>query len=506
MNSLETPVAIKSERDLRFKTWTRVFHSPATMVLGLAILFALAPLFLLQNPYVADYDLGFHLRTGEWILQHGTVPRVETFTSSAMGRPWVAYSWLFEILLTACMRRFDLVGVVLLGVVMRLLIALAAWDLIRRLLPRFWPAVGLTALVVGVSGLLNGPRPVLFSNLFLIVVLDAVFISEESRSARPLWFLLPLFALWANVHIQFIHGLCVLGAFALEPWLARLFGQAPRPGVSIFQRWANLGACTLATLVNPYGIGVWTLLWTFLKQPKFYDMIMEMKAADFRAGYHYVVLAMTIAAGFALGRQKHVRPALVMLFIFATEQGFRSLREMWFTALIAAVVIAVSWSESRSTASTSLTGLFGLREKFAVGICTVALIGAGARYFNLNNDLLWMGVHGSFPEVAARYVESHHLRGRIFNNYDWGGYLMWRLPENLVSIDGRANNVHDQDYVSRSRDTWNGKPGWDQDPDLNGADIVIGSTDKPLTSILLLDPKFKAVFQNKESVVFLPVR
>jgi hypothetical protein len=501
VNSLETPILEKGSLRGRFRQ--ALSGSRILIVLAMTITFAISPLIEFKQPYVADYDLGFHLRTGEWVLQHGAVPRTETFTSVAQGKPWVAYSWLFEALLALLVREFDLVGVVLLSVVMRLAITLVTWDLMRRIVPRFWVAVVLTALVSWISGVLTGPRPVLFTILFVIVTLDAVAIAERARSAKPLWFLIPLFALWGSIHIQFVTGLSVLGAFALEPWLDRLFRPASRPAIPVFQRWLNLGACTAATLVNPYGAGVWELVWNFFKQPKIYDMIEEMKAANFRVGAHYVVLAMAIAAGIAIGWRRGVRPAVAMLFIFAVEQGFRSVREMWFTALISAVVIAMAVVGNPSEGSAVK---FAGREKLAVVICVIALIAGGARYYNLNDDMLWMGVNGSFPEAAARFVEAHVPGRRIFNHYDWGGYLIWRLPDRLVAIDGRANNVHQQDYLEHARELWAARPGWENAPEMTSADVIIAPTDKPLTSVLRLDSRFKVVFENRESVVFVPAR
>ena len=493
--ALETqaPVAERTSN-----TFYRVSERPGIRLIALIALFVIAPLLLLRTPFVADPDLGFHLRTGDWILQHGSVPRVESFSSYAMGKSWVAYSWLFEVILSLLFRWGQLVGVILYGVVMRLLIGVALWRMVSRVLPQFWAAWAVTVPAVVVISLINGPRPVLFSVLFVVLVVDAL-VAGQGTGWGNIWWLPAIFAVWANVHIQFVHGIVIIGAFALEATWRRIrqgdFGAKP------LRLWSLMTACMAATLVNPYGVGVWKLVWTFLHQPKLYNLIIEMQAPDFREATEYIVLIMVIASGFALGRQRRLRPAWALLLIFAAEQGFRSRRELWFTAVIAAAIIANVAGEHLPRMERAR--MFPVRGYAAVALCTVALLGAGARFFNLNNDFLWMQMHGRFPEVAVRYIERNHLHGGIFNVYGWGGYLMWRLPEMPVAIDGRANNVHDQDHVQRVFDTWRAKPGWQNDPELNAADIVIGRADYPLTSLLRYDQRFRVAHEDREAVVFV---
>lgn len=471
---------------------------PALRILVVAVVLSFMALWLLHDPHVADPDLGFHLRTGDWILQHHAVPRVETFSSYGQGRPWVAYSWLYELTLSLLFRWQELVGIVIFGIAMRLAVGVALWNLISKRVPDLATAAALSLATLFVACETNGPRPVFFSMLFVVLVLDAMI--DETDSWKRRFLLLPaLFALWANLHIQFVHGLAILGAFAAEASWRRWRGS----GTSPTKNWALLGVCTAATLVNPYGVGVWRLVWTFLHQPKLYDLIIEMQAPTFREAIDYIALFMVIAAGFAMGWSRRARPAWILLLLFAAEQGFRSQRELWFVAVIAAAILADCIGRTSNAIPTSrLT----LREAVAAGLCTLALIGAGARFFNLNNDFLRMAMHGRFPEVAVRAIERNHLQGRIFNDYGWGGYLMWRLPSMQVSIDGRANNVHDQEHVERSWDTWRGKAGWQSDPDLTSADVIVGRADYPLTTLLRSDPRFRVLHEDREAVVFVPAK
>jgi hypothetical protein len=99
-------------------------------------------------------------------------------------------------------------------------------------------------------------------------------------------------------------------------------------------------------------------------------------------------------------------------------------------------------------------------------------------------------------------VKQNHFPGPLYNNFDWGGYLIWSLPELPVSIDGRGN-VHGDLRIIRSIRTWAGYPGWDLDPELANACLVIAELGRPLTSHLRHDARFKLVYEDDTAAVFV---
>ena len=80
---------------------------------------------------ILDPDLWWHLRTGQWIVEHGTVPTTDLFSSYGMGKPWIAYSWLFEVLVYSLYQMFGLVGLVLYTVLLSVLITAALYARFR---------------------------------------------------------------------------------------------------------------------------------------------------------------------------------------------------------------------------------------------------------------------------------------------------------------------------------------------------------------------------------------
>jgi hypothetical protein len=118
-----------------------------------------------------------------------------------------------------------------------------------------------------------------------------------------------------------------------------------------------------------------------------------------------------------------------------------------------------------------------------------------------HNNVLQTEVTDNLPQLAVDEVKARGYPGPLFNNFDWGGYLIWalRMP---VSIDGRAAFYGD-DAFDRSMATWNAQHDWASDPQLKSAGLVIGPVGAPLTQVLRTDQHFKLVYEDKLAAVFV---
>jgi hypothetical protein len=110
-------------------------------------------------------------------------------------------------------------------------------------------------------------------------------------------------------------------------------------------------------------------------------------------------------------------------------------------------------------------------------------------------------VERRFPVKAVEFVRQNNYSGPLFNSFNWGGYLIWGLPQIPVSIDGRGN-IH-RHRVEISRQTWMGYSGWDSDRELMDSRIVIAEVTWPLTSLLRMDSRFKLVYEDGTAAVFV---
>ncbi len=179
--------------------------------LVLAALFAVPALMCAHAACVIDPDIWWHLRTGEWILAHHAVPQVDPFSGPLAGSPWLAYSWLYELVAVKLFHWLGLAGIVAYSSGMVLAITVAMVHMVRRVQRDFSLAVLLSFAAVFCMGRLYTPRPWLFTILLFILELDILMQARRTGRVRELLWLPLIFALWANVHIEFVDGLMVLG-------------------------------------------------------------------------------------------------------------------------------------------------------------------------------------------------------------------------------------------------------------------------------------------------------
>ena len=221
---------------------SRTLPAPLLRLLTFVALGALA------GPTYADADLWGHVRFGLDILSAGHLPSVDpySFTSDVM---WVNHEWLAEVLFALAYQWAGVVGLIWI----KLAVLAGVMALASRSLREDVPAPLVRDFFVGLIILLTfartgAVRPQLFSVLLFTVLVVTLRSADRSGSRSVCW--LPLvFALWANLHGGWITGLCVLGLWcALASWSSAV----TRAGLFL--------GCALATLINPYGFGLWSFL------------------------------------------------------------------------------------------------------------------------------------------------------------------------------------------------------------------------------------------------------
>ena len=257
---------------------------------------------------LADADVGWHIRTGDYILSRHAVPRVDLYSFSKPGAPWYAWEWLTDVLDSGLHKMAGLKGIVLFAAV---LIALYAWTLVRRMVRRdvhLFVALGVALLGVGGSSMHFLARPHLLTLLLLSI---SVWLIEEDR-LRPssrIWWLVPLTAVWTNLHGGFLALIAVLGlatvGSAIEAWFG--FNGTIRDAV----RYAKLTlACAAATLVNPYGWNLHRHVLEYLRSDWIRNVIQEFQSPVFRSEnmlqFEALLLIGLIVAGAQFRRWKIV--------------------------------------------------------------------------------------------------------------------------------------------------------------------------------------------------------
>jgi hypothetical protein len=466
----------------------------------------LLPLWATLRP-VMDADVWWHLRTGQWLIENQALPATDPFCEATSGKPWVVYSWLYAIIFYGAHAGLGLSGLLWFRVVLCLGVVTAFYRLIASREPRFLAASLLTGLISLALLPLLTERPWLVSILFAVVTLGVILEARAGRWRGAYWLLPGVFALWANMHIQFVYGLCLLALACAAPLLDRMLGWSDEAS-SAAASWRKLAglaaACLLATLFNPYHLRLYQVVLDCMALQASAFPINELQSLEFRSAWEWAVLGLALLSAFRLGRRQRLSSFQVLLLAGAVICAFRSRRDVWLVAVAAAALIPSGKRRATNGNVAILEGPFPLTRKrlAAAALVVMAMAGLMAWSRNLSEPELRRAVAEAYPTRAAAYVQSRGWRGPLFNDYNWGGYLMWQLPALKVSIDGRAS-LHEGRRLQRSADTWAGNPGWQDDPELAAANVVIGWRSAPLATLLRTDDRFELAFEDDLAVVFV---
>lgn len=477
------PLAVPRAEQAGASSWPAVVMLAG--VLAIPVLAAVRP--------VTDSDIWWHLRAGQWIVDNGQVTTTDPFSTYGADRPWVAYSWLFEVLVFGLYQWLGLAGVIVYRVVLSLAVVAGFQRLAARVEPRFLLSTLLSTIAALAVYPLLSERPWLFTILFTTLTLDVILDLRAGRRSWTFWALPFVYVLWANLHIQFVYGFLLLGLAGVAPLLDR------RPAL-YWRRLAGLtAACVLATLVNPYGLRLYEVVIEYATQPGPFQVVEELMAPGFRIGWDWFVLALLLATVFALGRKKGLSSFEVLLVAASAVLWLRARRDLWLVVLSALVVLpALIPAEQKS--EDSGIGHRGHRALAAILALLIGLYVGNAR--GLTEDRLREAEASVFPVRAAEVVKERGDEGPLYNHFNLGGYLIWKLPHLRVSMDGRTN-LHGEERIQRSLDTWAGLKGWDEDPELAAARMVFAEKASSLASLLRRDPRFVLVHEDEQAAVFV---
>jgi hypothetical protein len=480
----------RTDTTLRILIWVCLYAFPAAV--------ALLP--------ILDADIWWHLRAGQWVVEHRTVPMTDPFSQYGLdsGKPWLAYSWLFEVLVYALHSGFGLAGIIFGRALMALAIVFSLHRLVAKRESHFVVAACLTGVaILGLLPLLTD-RPWLFTILFSTLTLDVILDLREGKANHLLWALPLVFALWANLHIQFIYGLFLLVLACLAPLGDRLLKWQPSGnGAATFGtprwRWLVLVtvACFAATLLTPYHVHLYEVVRDHATQRAPLTQVAEMRALEFRDLWDWCVLAVAAAGMFALGQRKRYSTFDWLLLVAAAWFAFRARRDVWFVELAALAVVVTRQPRGGAVREFLPTP----RQGFLVAGVVLPLLVLFWSY-GVGGAGLQKTLEATYPVKAVAYLKDWPSAGPLYNHYDWGGYLMWTLPELPVAMDGRAN-LHGDRRMEQAEVSWEGQPGWDQDPDLAAARVVVARLNAPLTSLLRQEKRFRVGYEDDVAVVFL---
>lgn len=426
-------------------------YSPALMVVAIVVA---------DSINYADNDLWGRVRFGQAMIAAGHIIRTDPYSYSVAGHIWLDHEWLTEIIMAAVYNSLGVVGLKLfkLALTAATFVFLAMADAETGAPVPVQLAVLLTCAVSVSMQMQFRPQLFTFALLSALIFLLARDTYQRERKIR-LWHAIPMFLLWGNLHGGFIAGLVALAVYATvsgvqEVWAGRGVGRACKLG-------AITAAAALATIVTPYGIGIWQFVLHALTNPLTRVAILDFQpfaralAEQWRlspAGSVEYLCAIAMAAALVVALVLGPATddlALVAVASMMTAAAVTSVRNVpialitiappltYHLALaLRAGHVAINEPEPAVKPAAELRVRRWWIDQGVLYAAALALLLATGLFSNR------LRPNDQYPAGAVRFMKSHGLHGNVLNSFDWGEYLIWHLePGSKVFVDGRYDTV-----------------------------------------------------------------
>lgn len=481
--------------------------------------------FLIFTQVVLDVDLGAHLGVGRYVLSRFRAPQEDLFSFSVPGYRHVYHSWLGEVAVALGYRWGGLIGVSLL---FSGLGTFAVWNMVRigRRLGAASPAIFFTPWAAGILYYMAYLRLQLFSLVGLGWVY-LVYLKSIQEKKSTFWWWPVIVWLNANLHGGFalsLFFLAVLVGTELLVALNRVFFRIPLAGrvrSLPFKQWlamaGSFGLCLLAPLVNPYG---WRL----------YEQVLRMGTNRFVAQFNpdwsplvtvlrpeskffaFLMIGM-IGAVFLIRNKIQWPTRLLILALFGLTLAMGRSSLGLLTVLLPAfwVVLEKAWTSLQINAVNKkrlagIAGLLLLPFVLEIGTHCATLARAAKDEVFYADQIQGYGQElFRFPAEAVGYLRVHGGPSRMFNDYNWGGYLIWKMPERKVFVYGFMDHYYPDgtsfaaDYL-RALGSWSGWQETVAKYNINGALLPVHY---PLVELLRQSDDWQVLYEDEMAAIFV---
>jgi hypothetical protein len=464
-----------------------------------------------------DSDIFWALKSGEWIVTNFSVPLTDPFSYTFADKEWIDFTWGFQVIAYSFYTYLG--GWVGLFILQFTLLLATFYIFYRNLIVitkgRQWMAVAFLYIVFAMTYQRFFIRPHLFAYLFISLYFYILNSSEENTSLKRLLWLLPLQLLWANIHSSSILGIFIVGSYAIGAFVGELRGRGLRllSMSSSFKAIAAVSILVLAfSFINPYG---WKLvLFPFVHQGGVNSdalrHISEWSPMNLRSLFYFlpvplgyfifkVVLYGTFVAFIFNLRRVKVRD--LILFFPLLYMAISHIRWVSVFGLFAVTVAALNIASSMRGSSRSSSILKPVAAIFIVLISVLFLYSYSTSGYKSHFGL---GLRAMvFPEGTVRFIKDQGVRGTIYNQYVYGGYLLYHDAENKIFMDSRVPTLYSAYFFWTERQVRQSASKWQRLVDDRGIDMALVKPTIGFCDRLWKSDEWVAVNYDDVSVLFL---
>ena len=447
----------------------------------------------------ADGDIGRHITIGNYISQNWTIPTTDIFTHTMYGEQLVPHEWLAQLIFSDIHSLLGLDGIVIL---ISVLIATAFSLTYREILKR--DSTSLVALVVAslaafASSLHWLARPHIFTFLFVAIW---TYLLADKKS--KVWHFPFIMLIWVNTHGAFITGFAIwLAYFAgwLWDYLHNLSDYATG------RRLIVIGLSSFAvTFINPVGWDLWNTSAGYYGNQFLVNSTVEYLSPNFHNWSTWPFLIMLVILLLGAGFNVKIKMHEAFLIAGWTILSLYSARNIPLFAIVTAPYAAtiVLTMLPRLSLIQKIESTINSVEKNHRGILLPIL----AIAILISTSISQKGIQTSnsfdpnkFPVHAVDWLEANPQDGKMFNNFIWGGYLLYRsFPQEQVFIDGQTD-FYGEAFTREYAQVVSLDEGWHEVLTKYNVSWVIIQSGKPLISALQSELNWKIVYQDDTATI-----
>jgi hypothetical protein len=498
---------------------TEAVRRPVPAKFYLAVILLLVFVAAARTPI--DSDLWWHLRAGEETWKSGKPVTVDVFSSTRYGEPWINHSWLAQI---GMYLAFEIGGFLALGAVVAMLATASMWLVYAQMEGHPLLRGFVLVLATSVAAKVWTPRPQLAS-LVLFGVAGYLIYQYKWKQRDHLWLLIPVFILWSNLHGGYVLGLLLIGAMIAGEVLNHLLGFK-RQEVLSWKKIARLVVWELISglvvLVNPNGLATWLIPFQTVNVGVLREFIVEWASPDFHEftlqPFLWLLLGTLGVAGVSGRRLDGSDLIGVVGFAYL---AFLAQRNFGPFAMVAAPVLSRhltaglhnwqpdldlkmsrlgQWWAKLSQGGEVSTGVRLVINGLIVGLISLAAIAKLLAVASPQKVSSYL--EDSYPVDAVQWVEENRPPGRLFNSYNWGGYLMWALHDYPVFVDGRTDLYNDL-LLRKYLQVATGQEGYAQILNEYQVNLVLIEANSGLARVLEAAEGWNVAFRDDQAVVFV---
>ncbi len=460
-------------------------------------------IFAMATRAVVDTDLYWHLAAGRYIVEMRVVPTSDPFSSTMLGKPWVDIYWLAQAAWYLIDQALGLAGLSLLVAILATLALIFVWKQLSG--PLFLRAL-ILVLVAVVSGPVWTARPLLITYALTAVVAYLLFLYKWKQIDR-LWVMPLLFVLWVNTHGGYIAGFMLLGVFLVGEGLGNLLHFSGDEIVS----WRRLRKVLLisvisgvALLLNPHTFNAILLPLKTVGLQTLQASIDEWASPNFHELFQqpliWMLLGTLVSIGWS-GRRLDMTDAFTLV-VFAYI-SFLARRNVGLFALVCAPIL------SRHVASLWAKSRWGQRQlsrgQPIVNLLILILVGLAAILkilIPLSPAVQQQADRAALPIGAADWIAQHRPIGTLFNGYNLGGYLLWRLwPDYPVYVDGRTD-LYDDAFLREYQAVILTAPGFEDVLNRHNVNLIVIEKSAPLAVWLAQSVQWQKAYEDDQTVIY----